>query len=92
MNATNALAFAVIGSLMELLPRAFPTWFPPSGADQASCRALWLSVMGAAQITIGLGFLLTAYGLPSFRRLFVRLPSTESGSLILPESRGITIR
>jgi hypothetical protein len=92
MNATNALAFAALGSLMELLPRVFPSWFPPTGADESSCRALWLAVMGATQITLGLGFLLTVHALPSFRRLFVRMPSTEAGTLVLPASRGITVR
>jgi hypothetical protein len=87
MNAINALAFAALGSLMELLPRAFPSWFPHTGADESSCRALWLSVMGATQITVGLGFLLTVHALPYFRRLFIRVPSTESGTLVLTESR-----
>jgi hypothetical protein len=92
MNATNALAFAALGTLMELLPRAFPSWFPHTGADESSCRALWLAVMGATQITIGVGFLLTAHALPALRALFIRVPSGERGSLVLPESRGVTIR
>jgi len=92
MNATNALAFAALGTLMELLPRAFPSWFPHTGADESSCRALWLAVMGATQITIGVGFLLTAHALPALRSHFVRVPSAERGSLVLPESRGATIR
>ena len=92
MNATNALAFATLGSLMELLPRLFPAWFPPTGADASSCRALWLTLMGATQITVGLGFLLTTHAFPFVRRLVVRVPSAESGPLVLPESRGASIR
>jgi hypothetical protein len=92
MNATNALAFAALGCLMELLPRAFPSWFPPTGADESSGRALWLGVMGATQITIGVGFLLTAHVFPVLRSHFVRVPSGAGGSLVLPESRGMTTR
>lgn len=89
MKATNALIFAALGSLMELLPRAFPSWFPPTGGDEASGRALWLAIMGAAQITIGLGFLLTTHAHPTLRSLVVRVPSTEPSTLVLAEGRGV---
>jgi hypothetical protein len=92
MNAINALAFAVLGTLMELLPRAFPSCFPHTGSDQASCRALWLAVMGATQLIVGLGFLLTVHALPAVRSFFVRVPATDSGTLVLPQSRGATVR
>ena len=92
MNATNALAFAILGSLMEILPRVFPSWFPPSGSDAASCRALWLVVMGAVQITLGVGFLATAHAYPLLARLFLRGPAREAGTMALPQARGVTLR
>lgn len=92
MNATNALAFAILGSLMEILPRAFPSWFPPTGSDAASRRALWLAVMGAVQITLGIGFLATAHAYPLVGRLFSRVPAREAGTMALPPTRGLTIR
>jgi hypothetical protein len=91
MNAANALAFALFGSLMEFLPRAFPSWFPPTGADASSCRGLWLAVMGAVQITLGVGFLATAHAYPLVSRLFSRVPAREAGTMVLPQAR-ITIR
>jgi hypothetical protein len=48
--------------------------------------------MGATQITIGVGFLLTAHVFPALRSHFVRVPSGAGGSLVLPESRGMTTR
>lgn len=92
MNAANALVFAAFGSLMEILPRAFPSWFPHTGADQASCRALWLLVMGAVQITMGVGFLVRARLLPATFRLFSSVPTAGTGSLALPEARGASSR
>jgi hypothetical protein len=53
MNALDALVFAALGAVMEILPKAFPSWFPPTGSDQASARALWLALMGVVQISIG---------------------------------------
>ncbi len=91
MNAANALIFAILGSLMEMLPKAFPSWFPPSGSDQASARALWLSFMGALQITVGVGFVLRYHVVPVALRLLSMVPS-GSGSLALPSARSVTGR
>jgi len=91
MNAANALIFAVLGSVMEMLPMAFPSWFPPSGSDQASARALWLSFMGAVQITVGFGFVVRFYVVPFGFRLLSLVP-TESGSLALPNARSVSGR
>jgi hypothetical protein len=91
MNAANALIFAVLGSVMEMLPMAFPSWFPPSGSDQASARALWLSFMGAVQITVGVGFVVRFYVVPFGFRLLSLVP-TESGSLALPSARSVSSR
>jgi hypothetical protein len=91
MNALNALVFAALGSVMELLPKAFPSWFPPTGSDQASARALWLALMGAVQISVGLGFLVRAHVVPFAYRVLSLVPS-ESGTLALPNARGVTGR
>jgi hypothetical protein len=91
MNAVNALIFAALGSVMEVLPAAFPSWFPPSGSDQASARALWLSFMGAVQISIGLGVIVRFQVLPFALRLLAMVPR-ESGTLALPNARSVTGR
>jgi hypothetical protein len=91
MNAANALVFAILGSVMEMLPRAFPSLFPHSGPDQASARALWLSFMGALQVTVGVGFVVRYHVVPSALRLLSHVP-TGSGSLALPSARSVTGR
>jgi hypothetical protein len=91
MNAINALIFAVLGSAMEILPRAFPSLFPHYGSDQSSARALWLAVMGAVQITLGVGIVLTSHLFPAVTRLFAVAPSREPGRIALPEVR-VTVR
>jgi hypothetical protein len=90
MNILNAAAFAAIGSLMEILPRAFPSWFPPTHTDEASCRALWLDIMGAVQMTVGFGHLLRAHAAPFIVRLISVAPAGELGALPLPIPRGLT--
>ncbi len=92
MNALNAIVFAALGSAMEALPRIFPSWFPPTGSDQSSTRALWLATMGAVQITIGFGFVIRAHVLPLVTRVFTSARATESGTLALPSARGVTTR
>jgi len=92
MNATNALIFAAFGSLMEIAPRAFPSLFPQCGADQYSCSALWLFVMGATQITIGLGFLALNNLAPFAMAIIARTRAQVGSRLPLPAPRGISIR
>jgi len=92
MNILNAVAFAAVGSLMEILPRAFPAWFPPTRADQASCRALWLDLMGAVQVTLGLGYLIRAQVLPLIVRIVSVAPDGEQGALALRTARGLADR
>jgi hypothetical protein len=91
MNALNALIFAALGSFMEILPKAFPWWFPPTGADGASARGLWLMLMGAVQILIGVGFIVRAYVVPFVHGILTVIPA-ESGTLALPNPRGVTTR
>ena len=92
MNLPNALFFAVIGWVMEMLPKAFPSWFPHTGADASSGRALWLALMGFVQISLGLGFIVRAHLMPAVVRLVALVPSGESGALALPGTRGVTAR
>jgi len=92
MNILNAVAFAALGAFMEILPRAFPAWFPPTHADQASCRALWLGLMGAVQMTLGLGYLVRAHVLPVVVRIVAVAPEAEQGALALPAARGVANR
>jgi len=91
MNALNALAFAALGSLMEILPKAVPSWFPPTGSDQASARALWLALMGAVQICVGAGFIMRVHVVPFVHGILSIVPA-ESGTLALPNPRGVTGR
>jgi hypothetical protein len=87
MNTLNSLAFAAIGSLMEILPRAFPAWFPPTNADQSSSRALWLDLMGAVQITLGIGFVVRTHFIPIVARLLSATPDGGHGALVLTRPR-----
>jgi len=92
MNFANALVFAVLGWVLEMMPRAFPSWFPHAGSDGANSRALWLSLMGGVQMALGLGFIVRAYGVPAVLRLAAVVPSGEAPPLSLPGARGVTLR
>jgi len=89
MNLANALVFAVLGWVLEMLPKAFPSWFPHTGSDVANSRALWLGLMGGVQMAVGLGFILRTYGVPAFQRLVSLVPSGEATPLSLPGARGV---
>jgi hypothetical protein len=92
MNTINALIFAALGFAMEMTPRAFPAWFPPTGSDQASTRALWLALMGWVQVTIALGFVIQAYVVPAVMRLVAFVTGAQPIALPLPSGRGVTPR
>ena len=92
MNANNALIFAALGSAMEFVPRVIPSIFPHSGADEYSCRALWLQLMGAVQITVGAGFIGLNNVAPVATRVFARGRTQEGGALALPSARGASAR
>ena len=57
MNTANALGFAVFGLTLALLPSMAPGGFPPTGFDGTSASALWLRVVGYAQVAIGAAWL-----------------------------------
>ena len=92
MNALNSLIFAALGVAMEMLPKAFPALFPHSGADSASARALWLDVMGAVQVFLGLGYILRVHVLPFVARIVAIAPTGEAGALELPNTRAVNAR
>jgi hypothetical protein len=87
VNDINALIFTTIGLIMGALPTLFPSHFPPTGADSASTRALWLNVMGAAQIILGVGYLIRTHLVPVTARLLTSLPTAAGDSLALPQAR-----
>jgi hypothetical protein len=61
MNCTNALGFLVAGLVLLLAPAAAPTLFPHTAIDGSSTRALWIEVMGWAQIGVATLYCLTQY-------------------------------
>jgi hypothetical protein len=85
MNTLNSTIFALIGSAMGLLPAVFPSWFPPTGADQSSTRALWLDTMGIVQVGLGVGFLVRAHVFPAALRILSAIPTSDRGALALPD-------
>jgi hypothetical protein len=92
MNAFNSLIFTLIGFVMESLPLAFPSWFPPNGADQSSTRALWLGVMGFTQIGLGIGYIVHVHVVPTASRLFSAARATDRGTLVVTSTRGVAGR
>ena len=77
---------------MEMVPSAFPAWFPPSGADQASTRALWLALMGWVQVAIALGFLVQMRMVPAVARFLAFVSGAQPIALPLPNARGAAPR
>ena len=92
MNVLNSLVFTVLGASMEMLPRVFPSWFPHSGADSANARTVWMGLMGAVQIFLGLGFIVRIHLLPLMARVIAMAPAGEAGALALQNPRGATVR
>ena len=92
MNLANALVFAALGWVMEMIPKAFPSWFPHVGSDGSNTRALWLGLMGFVQLTLGVGFVLRAHVLPAAARLISLVPAHQPGALALPSARSVPLR
>jgi hypothetical protein len=92
MNDLNAIMFALIGSVMELLPVIFPAWFPRDGGDLASTRGLWLDIMGVVQIGLGAGYIVRAHFVPATLRIFSAIPAGERESLALANPRAVAGR
>jgi hypothetical protein len=92
MNLPNAFVFASLGWIMEMIPKAFPSWFPHTGSDGANSRALWLALMGVFQMALGIGFIVRVHVVPVVVRLVALVPSGETAALPLASHRGITLR
>ena len=65
MNIRNAWGFLSFGLVMSLLPLLRPAWFPSTGMDGTSARALWLELMGAVQTLLGGAQVLWRIALPA---------------------------
>jgi len=92
MNALNAFIFVTMGSAMGLLPHVFPSWFPSTGADASSARVLWLQVMAATQVVLGLGYIAQAQVIPFVASLVSADRTADSGPLALSKQRAGTGR
>jgi hypothetical protein len=92
MNGLNAFLFVTMGSAMGFLPHLFPSLFPPTGADESSTRALWLSVVGATQVAIGLAYIAQAQVFPFAMRLVAMIRGSDTATLALPKTRAVSGR
>ena len=92
MNLPNALVFASIGWIMEMIPKAFPSWFPHAGSGADNVRAVWLALMGAVQMSLGFGYVTRMHVIPVLARMVALVPSAEPGTLQLPSHRVVTLR
>jgi len=77
---------------MGLLPAVFPSWFPPTGADQSSASALWLDTMGIVQVGLGAGFLLRAHVAPAALRILAAIPNSDRGAFELADPHAVAGR
>lgn len=75
MNLRNAWGFLSFGLVMGLLPVLAPTWFPPTGTDGTSARALWLELMGVVQTLLGGVRVLWQVAVPAAIRWLAFVPS-----------------
>lgn len=75
MNIRNAWGFLSFGLVMSLLPLLRPAWFPSTGIDGTSARALWLQLMGAVQTLLGGAQVLWRIALPALIRGLAPGPS-----------------
>jgi hypothetical protein len=92
MKAAEAFIFMTMGSAMGILPVLFPSWFPPTGGDESSARALWLEIMAATQVGIGFIFLAQAHALPFMARVVAAVRTSDTGTLALPKARTVSGR
>ena len=92
MNGSNALVFALLGTAMGLLPALAPSWFPLTGSDGTSARALWLDTMGAVQVALGLGYLVGARLAPAALRIARGIPASDLGAFAVPDPHAVVAR
>ena len=80
MTRGSSLLFFLLGLGMTLAPRLVPQAFPANGLDGSSSRAVWLALMGALNLSVGLGYAASR----AVAAIGARFPSFRSGS---PDSR-----
>ena len=92
MNGINAAIFALLGSAMGLLPALAPSWFPPNGPDGSSARALWLDTVGAAQVALGVAYVLSARVAPAAMRILRAIPARDQVAFAVPDPHAVVGR
>ena len=92
MNTGNALGFLLFAAAMKLLPALAPTWFPPTGMDGSSGRALWLEIMALVQAGYGTSFLFSRWVAPAMMRVAAYLPQRKvPQGAMLPASSQVRV-
>jgi hypothetical protein len=86
MNTGNALGFLLFGTVMGALPALAPEWFPPTGLDGSSGRALWLEVMALVQAGWSTSHLFSRWVMPAAARAWAALPQRKPAAVLLPAS------
>ncbi len=88
MTSGNACGFLLLSVLMVFAPTLAPGWFPPTGLDGTSGRALWLMLMGTVQAGIGSTYLVARWILPLVLRVAAfrpQLPQLQPQAENLPQ-------
>jgi hypothetical protein len=86
MNTGNSLGFLLFAVTMGSLPALAPGWFPPSGVDGSSGRALWLELMALVQAGWSTSYLVSRWVTPIATRAWAYLPQRKPAGAILPAS------
>jgi hypothetical protein len=87
MNTGNSLGFLLFAVAMGSLPAVAPGWFPPTGLDGSSGRALWLEVMALVQGGWGGFYLFSRWVIPAASRATAYLPQRKvPAGAMLPAS------
>jgi hypothetical protein len=89
MNTGNALGFLLFAVVTGFLPALAPGWFPPTGTDGTSGRALWLEIMALVQGGWGTSYLFSRWIVPAAGRAAVYLPRRKvpAGSMLPASSQ-----
>ncbi len=86
MNTGNALGFLFFAATMGFLPTVAPEWFPPTGLDGSSGRALWLEFMALVQAGWSTSHLFSRWVMPAAARAWALLPQRKPAATLLPAS------
>ncbi len=73
---------------MIAAPMLAPGWFPATGFDGTSARAIWLVLMGIVQAGIGSSYLIARWVIPVMRHVAAyrpQLPHLQPQGSNLPE-------